>query len=125
MCVRSSDLWHTNYEWSCDAGSLTQPQGLNEMTWKAPSTPGTYTITCRASIGGESQVRSHKMYVSSYNFDKFEKTPHSLSLQVREINPITNSFDKKVAPTDIFLFLKKNKNAQDSFNKLFLDIFWS
>ena len=81
MCVRSSDLWHTNYEWSCDAGSLTQPQGLNEMTWKAPSTPGTYTITCRASIGGESQVRSHKMYVSSYYFDKFEKTPHSLSLQ--------------------------------------------
>ena len=72
MCVRSSDLWHTNYEWSCDAGSLTQPQGLNEMTWKAPSTPGTYTITCRASIGGESQVRSHKMYVSSYYFDKFE-----------------------------------------------------
>ena len=61
MCVRSSDLWHTNYEWSCDAGSLTQPQGLNEMTWKAPSTPGTYTITCRASIGGESQVRSHKI----------------------------------------------------------------
>ena len=40
------------------------------MTWKAPSTPGTYTITCRASIGGESQVRSHKMYVSSYYFDK-------------------------------------------------------
>lgn len=81
MCVRSSDLWHTNYEWSCDAGSLTQPQGLNEMTWKAPSIPGIYTITCRASIGGESQVRSHKMYVSSYYFDKFEKTPHSLSLQ--------------------------------------------
>lgn len=81
MCVRSSDLWHTNYEWDCDAGTLTQPQGLNEMTWKAPSIPGTYTITCRASIGGETQVRSHKMYVSSYYFDKFEKTPHSLSLQ--------------------------------------------
>ena len=27
MCVRSSDLWHTNYEWDCDAGTLTQPQG--------------------------------------------------------------------------------------------------
>ena len=33
MCVRSSDLWHTDYQWSCDGGTLTQPQGLNEMTW--------------------------------------------------------------------------------------------
>ena len=38
-------------------------------------------ITCRAILAGETQVRSHKMYVSSYYFDKFEKTPHSLSLQ--------------------------------------------
>lgn len=32
MCVNSSDLWHTDYKWSCDGGTLTQPQGLNEMT---------------------------------------------------------------------------------------------
>lgn len=81
MCVRSSDLWHTDYQWSCDGGTLTQPQGLNEMTWKAPRTPGVYTITCTASIGGEKQTRSHKMYVSRYYFDTFENTSHSLSLQ--------------------------------------------
>lgn len=81
MCVRSSDLWHTTYEWSCDAGTLTQPQGLNEMTWKSPSLPGTYTITCKATTGGVSEVRTHQMYVSSYYFDKFEKSPYSLSVQ--------------------------------------------
>lgn len=81
MCVKSSDLWHTDYQWSCDGGVLTQPQGLNEMTWKAPSLPGTYTITCKATIGGESQERSHKMYVSSYYFEKFEKSPHSITFQ--------------------------------------------
>lgn len=81
MCVRSSDLWHTDYKWSCDGGTLTQPQGLNEMTWKAPATPGVYTITCKATVGGKSETRQHKMYVSSYYFDKFEKAPHSFSLQ--------------------------------------------
>lgn len=81
MCVRSSDLWGTTYEWSCDAGLLTQPQGLNEMTWKAPSLPGTYTISCKATIGDVSEVRTHKMYISSYYFEKFEKSLHTMSLQ--------------------------------------------
>ena len=81
MCVRSSDLWHTDYQWSCDGGTLTQPQGLNEMTWKAPEVPGVYTITCKATVGGKSETRKHKMYVSSYYFDKFEKAPHSFTLQ--------------------------------------------
>lgn len=81
MCVRSSDLWHTDYQWSCDGGTLTQPQGLNEMTWKAPDTPGIYTITCKATVGGKSETRQHKMYVSSYYFDKFEKAAHSFTLQ--------------------------------------------
>jgi hypothetical protein len=82
MCVYSSDLWHTDYVWSCDGGTLTQPQGLNEMTWKAPNVPGTYTITCTASIGGKSDTRSHKMYVSQYFFEKFEaSTQTSFSLQ--------------------------------------------
>lgn len=109
MCVHSSDLWHTDYEWSCDAGTLTQPQGLNEMTWKAPSTPGTYTVTCRATIGGESQTRSHKMYVSSYYFDKFEKSPHSLSVQGN-----TTSTLKKEADGNQYLQAKVNSATEIS-----------
>jgi hypothetical protein len=82
MCVNSSDLWNTTYEWKCDNGTLTQPQGLNEMTWKAPSTPGTYTITCTAKVGGKSETRSHKMWVSSYFFEKFSASSQtSFSLQ--------------------------------------------
>lgn len=82
MCVRSSDLWHTTYQWSCDGGTLTQPQGLNEMTWKAPAEPGVYTITCKATVGGVSETRQHKMNVSSYFFEKFERgSQTSFSLQ--------------------------------------------
>lgn len=107
MCVRSSDLWHTDYEWTCDGGILTQPQGLNEMTWKAPSVPGTYTITCKAKVGGVSQVRSHKMYVSSYYFEKFEKALHSMTLQ----NNSTSSL-KKEANGNQYLQIRVNSNAE-------------
>lgn len=93
MCVRSSDLWHTDYQWSCDGGSLTQPQGLNEMTWKAPATPGVYTITCKATVGGKSETRQHKMYVSSYYFDKFEKAPHSFTTQKETKNALKKESD--------------------------------
>ena len=88
MCVRSSDLWHTDYQWSCEGGSITQPQGLNEQTWKAPAVPGIYTVTCTAKIGDAVQTRSHKMYVSSYYFDKFEKSSHSLNLQSNNKNSL-------------------------------------
>ena len=50
MCVESSDLWHTDYEWGCDGGKLTQPQGLDEMTWQAPNKPGTYKVWCVAKV---------------------------------------------------------------------------
>ncbi len=77
MCVNSSDLWHTTYKWTCDGGEFTQPQGLNEETWKAPATPGYYTITCEATCGDKSETRSHVMYVSSYFFEKFEASAQS------------------------------------------------
>ena len=107
MCVRSSDLWHTTYEWSCDAGTLTQPQGLNEMTWKAPSSPGRYTITCRAKVGGETQTRSHTMYVSKYYFDKFEKAPHSMSLDSKK----TKSAFKQESDGNQYLQVQMNSAA--------------
>lgn len=81
MNVHSSDLWHTDYEWSCEGGTLTQPQGLDEMTWKAPNTPGTYTIKCKVTVGDKVEEREHKMYVSSYFFEKFEKSPYAFSGQ--------------------------------------------
>jgi len=107
MCVHSSDLWHTTYEWSCDGGSLTQPQGLNEMTWKAPNIPGVYTITCKATVGGESQVRSHKMNVSSYYFEKFEKSSHSFSLQKSNTNAL-----KKEKNGNQYLQIRVNSSSE-------------
>lgn len=100
MCVKSSDLWHTDYQWSCDGGTLTQPQGLDEMTWQAPNIPGTYTVRCKVTTGGKSDIREHKMYVSSYFFDKFEKSPHgfsgqsstTLTLRTENINGLTNGY---------------------------------
>ncbi|MBD8347568.1 hypothetical protein [Dysgonomonas sp. HGC4] len=81
MAVRSDDLSEVDYQWSCEGGRLTQPQGLDEMTWQAPNTPGTYTVSCTVSSGGKSQTRIHKMYVSSYFFEKFEKTPYGITPQ--------------------------------------------
>lgn len=107
MCVRSSDLWHTTYHWTCDGGSLTQPQGLNEMTWKAPNTPGIYTVTCEATVGGETQTRSHKMYVSRYYFDTFENVTHSLSLQGS-----TKSSLKKESNGNQYLQVSVNSSAE-------------
>lgn len=107
MCVNSSDLWHTDYEWSCDGGTLTQPQGLNEMTWKAPNVPGIYTITCRATVGKATETRSHKMYVSSYYFEKFEKSSHSLSLQGSNKNAM-----KKETNGNQYLQIQVNSSSE-------------
>lgn len=107
LCLHSSDLWHTDYRWTCDGGTLTQPQGLNEMTWQAPNVPGTYTITCTAMIGGAQETRSRKMYVSSYYFDKFEKSSHSMSLQSG-----TTSSMKKESDGNQYLQVKVNSSTE-------------
>lgn len=100
MNVHSSDLWHTDYEWSADGGTLTQPQGLDEMTWKAPNVPGTYTIRCKVTVGDKTDIREKKMFVSSYFFEKFEKAPYafsgqsstSLSLRTETVNGQVNGW---------------------------------
>lgn len=79
MCVKSSDLWHTDYRWSCDGGTFTEPQGLDEMTWQAPEIPGIYTVKCTVTVGNKSETREHQLKVSSYYFEKFEKTPYSFA----------------------------------------------
>lgn len=107
MCVNSSDLWHTDYSWTCEGGNFTQPQGLNEETWKAPSVPGVYTITCTAKIGNASQTRTRKMYVSSYYFEKFEKSSHSMSLQSTNKNSL-----KKESNGNQYLQIQVNQASQ-------------
>ncbi|PXV66289.1 hypothetical protein CLV62_10540 [Dysgonomonas alginatilytica] len=100
MAVRSDDLSEVDYQWSCEGGRLTQPQGLDEMTWQAPNTPGTYSVSCTVSSGGKSETRIHKMYVSSYFFEKFEKTPYGIVVQTgaeilaktESIGGITNTY---------------------------------
>jgi len=95
MCVRSSDLLSTDYQWECDGGALTQPQGLDEMTWQAPDKPGTYTVACKVSVGGKSERREHKLYVSSYFFEKFDadKAPTSFTYQSQTKNTMQQESD--------------------------------
>lgn len=81
MCVKASKLADVTYEWGCDSGKLTQPQGLDEMTWQAPLTPGTYKVYCTVKIGDKSETRYHEMYVSSFFFEKFEKSSYSFKGQ--------------------------------------------
>ncbi|MDR2914285.1 MAG: hypothetical protein LBV74_05580 [Tannerella sp.] len=107
LCLNSSDLWHTDYEWTCEGGEFTQPQGLNEMTWKAPSVSGTYTVTCKASIGRKSEVRMRKMYVSSYYFEKFEKSSYSMTIQGSTTNAM-----KKETNGNQYLQTRVNSSAE-------------
>ncbi|HCY41885.1 MAG TPA: hypothetical protein DHV48_11095 [Prolixibacteraceae bacterium] len=81
MVVESNNLVGVDYQWACEGGRLTQPQGLNEMTWQAPTTPGIYKVSCTTTIGGKSETRSHDMNVSSFYFEKFEKSSYSFKGQ--------------------------------------------
>lgn len=80
MAVKSDDLPAARYTWNTVGGRLTQPQGLDENTWEAPREVGRYTLTCEVDVNGKKQTRSREMWVSSYYFEKFEKTSHTFTL---------------------------------------------
>ncbi len=80
MAVSTNDLPAARYTWSTVGGRLTQPQGLDENTWEAPREAGRYTLTCEVDVNGKKQTRSREMWVSSYYFEKFEKTSHTFTM---------------------------------------------
>lgn len=80
MAVKSNDLPAARYTWSSQGGRLTQPQGLDENTWEAPREAGIYTLTCEVDQNGVRKTRSREMWVSSYYFEKFEKSTHTFTL---------------------------------------------
>lgn len=107
MVVESDNLVDVDYQWACEGGRLTQPQGLSEMTWQAPTAPGTYKVSCTTTIGGKSETRSHDMNVSSFYFEKFEKSSYSfkgqssttLTKSSEVLNGKTNGYLQAVAKT--------------------------
>lgn len=107
MVVNSNNLVGVDYQWTCEGGRLTQPQGLNEMTWQAPTTPGIYKVSCNTTIGGKSETRFHDMNVSSFYFEKFEKSSYSfkgqssttLTKSSEVLNGKTNGYLQAVAKT--------------------------
>ena len=65
-----------SYEWGCDAGKLTNPQGLFENVWKAPNEAGTYEVWCTVKNGGKKQTRRTKMVVTDELFYSSFETPY-------------------------------------------------
>lgn len=126
MVVRSNDLMEVDYEWSCDGGRITQPQGLDENTWQAPNVPGIYTVSCKVTAGGKSEVRTHSMYVSSYYFEKFEKLPFSFSAQsestiaykTETVNGVLNGYAEFNGKSTTNAYRYLNKSFNDSELKL-------
>lgn len=104
MAVKSDNLPDVNYQWGCEGGTLTQPQGLDEMTWQAPKENGTYRVYCTVKIGNKSETRYHDMFVSSFFFEKFEKTSYSfkgqssttLTKRTETINGVSNGYLESV-----------------------------
>lgn len=107
MVVESNNLVDVDFQWSCDGGKFTQPQGLSEMTWQAPTAPGTYQVSCTARINGKTETRVHDMYVSSFYFEKFEKSSYSfkgqgsttLTKSTETVGGKTNGYLQAVAKT--------------------------
>lgn len=77
--IKTDNLPAARYTWSCDGGRLTQPQSLDENTWLSPREPGIYNITCVVDVDGVKRSRTRQMFVSGLYFDKFERTPHTLT----------------------------------------------
>lgn len=71
-----SDDTDVSYEWGCDGGSMTDPQGLFENVWKAPNEAGTYEIWCTVKCGGKKETRRSKMTVLDELFYSNFETPY-------------------------------------------------
>ena len=71
-----SDDTDVSYEWGCDGGSMTNPQGLFENVWKAPNEAGTYEIWCTVKCGGKKETRRSKMTVLDELFYSNFETPY-------------------------------------------------
>jgi hypothetical protein len=77
--VKTDNLPSARYYWTCEGGRLTQPQGLDENTWEAPRVAGNYRIHCEVDVNGTKKSRWREMWVSSYYFEKFERTSHTFT----------------------------------------------
>lgn len=71
-----SDDTDVSYEWGCDGGSMTNPQGLFENVWKAPNEAGIYEVWCTVKCGGKKETRRSKMTVLDELFYSNFETPY-------------------------------------------------
>jgi hypothetical protein len=93
MAVKTNDLPAARYTWTCDGGTLTQPQSLDENTWQAPREAGVYNVTCTVDVNGVKKTRSHEMLVSVFYFDKFERTPYTFTPNNSSASLVKNPLD--------------------------------
>ena len=64
------------YEWGCEAGAMTNPQGLFENVWQAPEVAGEYEIWVTVKCGGSKETRRAKMIVLDEFFYSDFETPY-------------------------------------------------
>lgn len=64
------------YEWGCEAGTMTNPQGLFENVWQAPKAAGEYEIWVTVKCGGSKETRRAKMIVLDELFYSDFETPY-------------------------------------------------
>lgn len=71
-----SDDLDVSYDWGCDGGTLTNPQGLFENVWQAPNEAGTYEVWCTVKCGKSKETRRAKMIVTNELFYSNFETPY-------------------------------------------------
>lgn len=70
--VETSNPREAIYEWSCDGGSFSGPAYFNQTVWIAPKQQGEYTVSCKVTCNGKSDIRSTLMKVNEYFFENFD-----------------------------------------------------
>jgi hypothetical protein len=61
------------YVWTCSGGTFTEGTGTPNVTWQAPNTEGTYTITVTVSDGENTVTASAAITVTEPPYDFFDQ----------------------------------------------------
>lgn len=76
VSVETSDKVKTTYQWDCDGGTLTNPQGLFENVWQAPDKAGDYELWVTVECNGKKMTQRTKMTVTDELFYTNFETPY-------------------------------------------------
>ena len=97
------------YEWGCEDGKMTNPQGLFENVWQAPDKAGKYKIWVKVKSGRAEDTHYAYMTVTDeYYYTNFETPYYGEGWSNTNM---TVAIDSKTGTTPCLSLTSKNNNA--------------